>query len=112
MKRRKEMIIKPYSYDKAVRRSELYREASERHIWLANQLLKEAIKRSSFSGLYHADIELTLYSSGFFFDSVDQIDVTVRDLREVYHEEGYSIVITEITDGQLKVQGYRLEVNW
>ena len=30
------MIVKPYSYDKAVRRSELYEEASERQIWLAN----------------------------------------------------------------------------
>ena len=106
------MIVKPYSYDKAVRRSELYYEKSERHIWLANQLLKEAIKRNSFSGLCHADIELTLFSGGFSFDSVDQIDVTIRDLKEVYNEEGYGVVITEVTDGQLEVQGYRLEVNW
>lgn len=106
------MIVKPYSYDKAVRRSELYYEKSERHIWLANQLLKEAIKRSSFSGLRHADIELTLFSGGFSFDSIDQIDVTIRDLKEVYKEEGYGVVITEVTDGQLEVQGYRLEVNW
>lgn len=106
------MIVKPYSYDKAVRRSELYEEASERQIWLANQLLKEAIKRSSFSGLRHADIELTLYSSGFDFDTVDQIDVTIRDLKDVYNDEGYGVILTEITGEQLKVQGYRLEVNW
>ena len=84
------MIIKPYSYDKAVRRSELYYEKSERHIWLANQLLKDAIKRSSFSGLRHADIELTLYSSGFYFDTVDQIDVTIRDLNEIYNKKSQS----------------------
>lgn len=106
------MIVKPYSYDKAVRRSELYYEKSERHIWLANQLLKEAIKKSSFSGLRHADIELTLYSGGFYFDTVDQIDVTIRDLKEVYNEEGYGVIITEITGGRLEVEGYRLEVNW
>lgn len=106
------MIVKPYSYDKAVGRSELYYEKSERHIWLANQLLKEAIKRNSFSGLRHADIELTLFSGGFSFDSVDQIDVTVRDLKEVYNEEGYGVVITEVIGRQLKVEGYRLEVNW
>lgn len=106
------MIVKPYSYDKAVRRSELYYEKSERHIWLANQLLKEAIKRSSFSGLRHADIELTLFSGGFSFDSIDQIDVTIRDLKEVYKEEGYGVVITEVTGRQLKLEGYRLEVNW
>ena len=106
------MIVKPYSYDKAVRRSELYYEKSERHIWLANQLLKEAIKKSSFSGLRHVDIELTLYSSGFYFDTIDQIDVTVRDLKEVYNEEGYGVIITEITGGRNEVEGYRLEVRW
>lgn len=106
------MIVKPYSYDKAVRRSELYEEASERHIWLANQLLKEAIKKSSFSGLRHADIELTLYSGGFYFDTVDQIYVTITDLKDIYNKEGYGVILTEVTGGQLGVQGYRLEVNW
>lgn len=109
------MIVKPYSYDKAVRRSELYSEASERDIWLANQLLKDAIKKSSFSGFRSADIELTLYSSGFCFDTVDQIDVTVRDLKEVYHEEGYGVIITEIkgfVNERSEVAGYRLEVRW
>lgn len=106
------MIVKPYSYDKAVRRSELYYEKSERHIWLANQLLKEAIKKSSFSGLRHADIELTLYSSGFYFDTVSQIDVTVRDLQEVYKEEGYGVDIIKITSGRRETEGYRLEVYW
>lgn len=106
------MIVKPYSYDKAVRRSELYYEKSERHIWLANQLLKDAIKKSSFSGLRHADIELTLYSSGFYFDTVDQIDVTVRDLKEVYKEEGYGVDIMKVTSGGRMIEGYRLEVSW
>lgn len=106
------MIIKPYSYDQAVRRSELYYEKSERHIWLANQLLKDTIKRSSFSGIRHAYIELTLYSGGFYFDNIDQIESTIKDLRDVYKEEGYGVVITEITGGQLKVEGYRLEVDW
>lgn len=106
------MIVKPYSYDKAVKRSELYYEKSERHIWLANQLLKEAIKKSSFSGLRHADIELTLYSSGFYFDTVDQIDVTARDLKEVYKEEGYGVDIMKITSGRRETEGYRLEVYW
>lgn len=106
------MIVKPYSYDKAVRRSELYYEKSERHIWLANQLLKEVIKRNSFSGLRHADIELTLFSGGFSFDSVDQIDVTIRDLKEVYNEEGYGVNIMKITSGRCEIEGYRLEVKW
>ena len=106
------MIIKPYSYDKAVRRSELYYEKSERHIWLANQLLKDAIKRSSFSGLRRADIELTLYSSGFYFDTVDQIDVTIRDLKEIYNKEGYGVDIMKVTSGGSMIEGYRLEVNW
>lgn len=106
------MIVKPYSYDKAVRRSELYYEKSERHIWLANQLLKDAIKKNSFSGLRHADIELTLYSSGFYFDTVDQIDVTLRDLKEVYKEEGYGVDIMKVTSGGCEIEGYRLEVNW
>jgi len=30
----------------------------------------------------------------------------------VYKEEGYGVIITEITGGQLKVEGYRLEVDW
>lgn len=106
------MIVKPYSYDKAVRRSELYYKKSERHIWLANQLLKDAIKKSSFSGLRHADIELTLYSSGFYFDTVDQIDVTLRDLKEIYNEDGYGVDIMKVTSGGREIEGYRLEVNW
>ena len=106
------MIIKPYSYDKTLRRSELYYDKSERHIWLANQLLKEAIKKSSFSGLRHADIELTLYSSGFYFDTVDQIDATVRDLKDIYKKEGYGTNIIKITGGWSEVEGYRLEVSW
>lgn len=106
------MIVKPYSYDKAVRRSELYYEKSERHIWLANQLLKDAIKKSSFSGLRRADIELTLYSSGFCFDTVNQIDVTLRDLKDIYNKEGYGVDIMKITSGRCEVEGYRLEVNW
>lgn len=106
------MIVKPYSYYKAARRSSLYEEASERQIWLANQLLKESIKRSSFSGLRHADIELTLYSNGFFFNSVDQIDVTTRDLEEVYQKEGYNTILIPLKNGIGKIEGYRLEVNW
>lgn len=106
------MIIKPYPYDKALRRSELFYEKSERHIWLANQLLKEAIKKSSFSGLYHADIELTLYSSGFFFDNIDQIWVTVSDLETFYHDEGYSTSFIPLKNGTGEIEGYRLEVGW
>ena len=75
-------------------------------------MLKDAIKKSSFSGLRHADIELTLYSSGFYFDTVDQIDVTVRDLKEVYKEEGYGVDIMKVTSGGRMIEGYRLEVNW
>ena len=106
------MIVKPYSYDKAVRRSELYYEKSERHLWLANQLIKDAIKKSSFSGLRCADIELTLYSSGFYFDTVDQIDVTIRDLKEIYNKEGYGVDIMKVTIGGSMIEGYRLEVDW
>lgn len=107
------MIVKPYSYDKAVRRSELYNEASERHIWLANQLLKDAIKKSSFSGFRHADIELTLYSSGFLFDNINQIWVTTSDLEQFYHEEGYGTSFIPLKNGLTgKIEGYRLEVNW
>ena len=106
------MIVKPYPYNIAVKCSELYYERSERHIWLANQVLKDAIKKSSFSGFRSADIELTLYSSGFYFDTVDQIDVTVRDLKDIYKKEGYGTDIMKITSGGLEIEGYRLEVNW
>lgn len=106
------MIIKPYSYDKALRRSELYYEKSERHIWLANKLLKTAIKKSSFSGLSHTDIELTLYSSGFYFDNIDQIEATIKDLRDAYKEEGYYVSIEKLIGENLNVEGYRLEVDW
>jgi len=106
------MIVKPYSYDKAARRSALYEEASERHIWLANQLLKESIKRSSFSGLRHADIELTLYSNGFFFDNIDQIWVTATDLEQFYQKEGYNTILIPLKNGIREIEGYRLEVNW
>jgi len=106
------MKIKPYSYDKALRRSSLMFEKSERNLWVANKRLKEAIKRSSFSGLCHADIELTFYSSDFYFDDIYQIESTMKDLKDVYKEEGYSVSIKKLIGTNLKVEGYRLEVNW
>lgn len=106
------MIIKPYSYDKAVKRTNLLFEKSERNLWVANKLLKAAIKKSSFSGLSHTDIELTLYSSGFYFDNINQIEATIKDLRDAYKEEGYYVLIKELTGENLNVEGYRLEVDW
>jgi len=106
------MIIKPYSYDRAVKRTDLMSEKSERNLWIANRLLKAAIERSSFSGVSHTDIELTLYSSGFYFDNIDQIEATIKDLRDIYKEEGYYTSIEELTGTNLRVEGYRLRVDW
>lgn len=106
------MIIKPYSYNKAVKRTNLLFDKSERNLWVANKLLKTSIKRSSFSGLSHTDIELTLYSSGFYFDNIDQIEATIKDLRDAYKEEGYYVSIEKLTGENLNVEGYRLEVDW
>lgn len=106
------MIIKPYSYDRAVKRTDLMAEKSERNLWMANRLLKAAIERSSFSGISHTYIELTLYSSGFYFDNIDQIEATIKDLRDIYKEEGYYASIEKLTGENLRIEGYRLEVDW
>jgi hypothetical protein len=106
------MIIKPYSYDRAVKRTDVMSEKSERNLWMANKLLKAAIEKSSFSGISHTDIELTLYSSGFYFDDIYQIEATIKDLRDAYKKEGYYVSIEKLTGTNLKVEGYRLEVNW
>ena len=107
-----EMKITPYPYNKAVERTQLYEYPSERNLWLANKILKKAIKRSSFSGLRHTDIEITLYSSGFEFDNEGQIYATVTDLKDMYDKVGYVARIRELTNGWRQINGYRLEVTW
>lgn len=106
------MNIKPYSYKKARKSTDMFRVKSEYHLWMANEMLKKAIKRSCLSGLDYADIELTLYTSGFNFDDVNQIEVTIKDLADIYFNEGYYTNIKELMGTEFKIEGYRLRINW
>lgn len=105
------MTIKPYSYDKAREYTNMYKTRTEYNIWVTNEMLKEAIARSCFSGLDHASIELTLYSSGFSFDDAGQVKNVIENLATIYNDEGYYINIQELFKG-IKVEGYRLTVDW
>lgn len=106
------MNIKPYSYKKARKSTDMFRVKSEYHIWMANEMLRKAIKRSCLSGLDHADIELTLYTSGFNFDDVNQIETTINDLATIYLNEGYYTNIRELIGAEFKIEGYRLRIDW
>lgn len=106
------MNIKPYSYKKARKSTDMFRTKSEYNIWMANEMLKKAIKRSCLSGLDHTDIELTLYTNGFNFDDVTQIEVIINDLAVIYFDEGYYTNIKELMGTEFKIEGYRLRINW
>lgn len=106
------MNIKPYSYKKARENTDMFRVKSEYHLWMANEMLRKAIKRSCLSGLDHADIELTLYTNGFNFDDVTQIEVIINDLAVIYFDEGYYTSIKELIGVEFKIEGYRLKVDW
>lgn len=105
------MTIKPYSYNKAREYTDMYKTRTEYNIWAANESLKEAIKRSCLSGFDRANIELTLYSSGFNFDMVSQIKNIIENLATIYTDEGYYTNIQELYGG-VKIEGYRLTVDW
>ena len=106
------MNIKPYSYKKARKSTDMFRVKSEYNIWMANEMLKKTIKKSCLSGLDHADIELTLYTSGFNFDNITQIEVTIKDLAIIYFNEGYYTNIKELMGAEFKIEGYRLRIDW
>lgn len=106
------MNIKPYSYKKARKSTDMFRVKSEYHLWMANEMLRKAIKRSCLSGFDHADIELTLYTSGFNFDDVNQIEVTIKDLADIYFNEGYYTNIKELMGAEFKIEGYHLRIDW
>ena len=106
------MKIKPYSIKKALERTELHSDTTGRNLWIANKMLKEAIKRGSFSGEDNADIELTFYTSGTCFDDVYQIKTIIDDLSNCYEKEGYSTYIDKLTGASFEIEGYRLTVFW
>lgn len=106
------MTIKPYSIKKAMERTDLHSGKIDRNLWIANKMLKEAIKNRSFCGESDADIELTLYTTETNFEDIYQIEDVIDELSNCYEKEGYSTCIRELTGTTLKIEGYRLTVDW
>lgn len=106
------MNIKPYSIEKALERTKLHPDTTGRNLWIANKMLKKAIKRRSFYGEDNADIELTLYTNGTCFNEVCQIENVINDLSNCYKKEGYSTYIDELAGASFETEGYRLTVFW
>ena len=106
------MNIKTYSIKKAIERTNFYSGRIDQNLWIANKMLKESIKRRSFSGENRADVEVTLYTSGVSFDDIYQIETIIDDLADCYKKEGYSTCIEELSGSLFKIEGYRLTVLW